>query len=256
MAEQDRPVLSIQTIAAQGLKINQYDVPYAPGRKIGVERTAQVVDCYVVLMAASNGRVVPITTLAKEAKVSWIVAKRIVNDYHSGDPFRSCTMVQDRRRGVGSRLELTHEQECFLLWLRFDNPFRTRNEYIVEFGARFEMLLSKSFITNWFRRRFKRRAELGVAIQVPVDKFRPENIDNYDGYCAFVEGIASRRFCFLDEKLLKGSELYDAKGRPDPITGCRPTHIVAPDFRNTYCIIMMCSIARVKVSPFIFNAGK
>lgn len=89
MAEKDRPVLSIQAIATQGPKINQYDVPYAPGHKIGLERSAQVVDCYLVLMTALNGPVVPIATLGKEAKVSWIVAKRIFDEYHSGDPFQS-----------------------------------------------------------------------------------------------------------------------------------------------------------------------
>ena len=65
---------------------------------------------------------------------------------------------------------------------------------------------------------------------VPVDKFRPENIDNYDGFCAFMQEIASFRFCFLDEKILKGLDLYDAKGRMDSITGCWSTHIVAPNF--------------------------
>ena len=63
---------------------------------------------------------------------------------------------------------------------------------------------------------------------VSLGKFCPENIDNYNSFCAFLQVIASRRFCFLDEKLLKGLELYDAKGGPDPITGCQSTHVVAP----------------------------
>ena len=155
MAEHDRPVLSIEIITTQGFKINQYDITYAPGGKIGVEQNAIVVDCYVVLMGASNGRVVPVDTLAKEAKVPWIGAKRIIEDYQSGDPFWSCKRVQDRCCGIGLRLGLTHEQECFLLCLRFNNPFRTCNKYITEFDARFGMVFSKSFITNWFRRRFK-----------------------------------------------------------------------------------------------------
>ena len=71
----------------------------------------------------------------------------------------------------------------------------------------------------------------------------------------FERGISSRRFCFFDEKSLKGSELYNTKGRSDPLSGLAPVNAVTPDFRNTYCLIGMCSIDNSKHKPFIYNIG-
>ena len=90
---------------------------------------------------------------------------------------------------------------------------------------------------------------------VPIDKMRPQNIEDYDAYCAYVKGISARQFCFVDEKSLKGAELYNTKGRSDPLTGLAPVNVVTPDFRNTYCLIGMCSIDNSKQKPFIYNIG-
>ena len=89
-----------------------------------------------------------------------------------------------------------------------------------------------------------------------MDKFRPENINSYESYCAFVSGIASERICFVDEKSLRGAELFNVKGRSDPITGVPPSHIVNPDFRNTYCIMGICSVNKEKARPFVYNIGE
>ena len=56
-----------------------------------------------------------------------------------------------------------------------------------------------------------------------------ENIDLYNSFCAFAREIPTYRFCFVDKKLLKGSELHNVKGRTDPFTGEWPDHIVDID---------------------------
>ena len=91
---------------------------------------------------------------------------------------------------------------------------------------------------------------------VPVDKFWPENIDSYESFCAFVSGIGAKHLCFVDEKSLRGAELFNVKGRADPLTGERPVHIVNPDFQNSYCVMGICSVNRRKSQPFLYNIGE
>ena len=65
-----------------------------------------------------------------------------------------------------------------------------------------------------------------------------------------MSGINAERICFVDEKSLKGAELFNVKGRGDPLTGERPFHIVNLDFRNTYCVMGICLVNRRKLKPF------
>ena len=67
--------------------------------------------------------------------------------------------------------------------------------------------------------------------------------------------IGSDRLCFVDEKSLKGAELFNVKGRADPLTGEPPVHVVNPDFRNTYCVMGICSVNQHKLKPFLYNIG-
>ena len=123
------------------------------------------------------------------------------------------------------------------------------NLFFFQFGIK----LLRSFITRWFWDRFEKWGGLKVAQIVPVDKFRLENIDSYESFCAFVSEIAAERICFVNEKSLKGAELFNVKGWGDPLTGERPVHIVNPDFRNTYCVMGICSVNRRKLKPFSYN---
>ena len=68
--------------------------------------------------------------------------------------------------------------------------------------------------------------------------------------------IGSERLCFVDEKSLQGSELFNVKGRADPLTGEGPAHIVKSDFGNTYCVMEICLVNRMKLQPFLYNIGE
>ena len=61
------------------LNLNTFNRTYAPCHIIGVEHMAEIVDCYVNLMVVSNGHLVPVALLEKEASISWKVAKGILN---------------------------------------------------------------------------------------------------------------------------------------------------------------------------------
>ena len=84
MGEENGVDPDLHALKEQVLKLNMFNRAYLPSRIIGVERTAEIVDWFVKLMAASNGRLVLVAVLAKVAFISWKVAKGIIDGYHSG----------------------------------------------------------------------------------------------------------------------------------------------------------------------------
>ena len=164
--------------------------------------------------------------------------------------------MKKNRSMPGSRIGLTQDHKCFLLWLRFEDLFQTNDDYVDQFFFKFGIKLSQSFITRWFRDRFVTRGGLIAAEILSIDKFRPEHISCYDGFCVYVRDLEMYWFCFCNEKALKGAELFNVKGRADLFTGERPTHVVNSDFRNTYCVIGMCSISRRKSKAFVYTIGE
>ena len=61
-----------------------------------------------------------------------------------------------------------------------------------------------------------------------------------------------RRIKFIDEKWLKGAEIYFIKARADPKTGQLPDILVGSNFRNTYSIVGFCGIDR-HTPPFHYT---
>ena len=79
---------------------------------------------------------------------------------------------------------------------------------------------------------------------IPIDKFKPENALCIHEYLLTISLLLPQifRIKFGDKKPLKGSELFSAKARRDPLTGDVPPTIVDSNFRNTYNIIGFCGI--------------
>jgi hypothetical protein len=90
---------------------------------------------------------------------------------------------------------------------------------------------------------------------VPIDKFRPKNIINYAEFCSYIQTIDPQRLVFTEEKSFKAEEGIINFGRPDPLTGKKPTQIVSSDFRNRYCIMGMTPISRVKGKAVVYTIG-
>ena len=88
------------------------------------------------------------------------------------------------------------------------------------------------------------QGNLGKLNQVPIDKFTPENVLKVIEHWDFIGRVDPFWLKFGDEKPLKGEDLFNQKGRADPLNGEREPIIVDSDFLNTYNIIGMCGIAR------------
>ena len=94
-----------------------------------------------------------------------------------------------------------------------------------------------------------------AAILVPLDKIKCLNILKYEDICMYVMQIAPYRLVFVDEKSLKGAELFNKKGRPDPLTGEVIMRLVGGAFQNTYCLMGMITINKEKGKPMIYYLG-
>ena len=242
-----------------GILINQYGGLYMKGCAIGSTRIAQVIKIYAEMLACSENVKVPVAALAREAQVSWHVAKRATEAYHGvgsdqGGLPAGCRA--NRGGGTGSRVNLTYEQECFILFMRFEDPFMTNEDYISKFYERYGVVLSRSFVTRWLRDQFAKRGHKISANLVPIDKLRFANVIKYDEYFAYVQYVPARRLVFIDEKMLKGAKVVNRKGRGCPVTGQPPVRLVSPDFRNTYCLMGMCSVNVEKQKSVLYTIGK
>lgn len=84
---------------------------------------------------------------------------------------------------------------------------------------------------------------------VPYDKFKPENQVRAYEYLKALFNLHPEKIKFVDEKHLRGEELFAQKVRRDPCSGLVPIVLVDPDFRNTHNITAFCSINRQNVAP-------
>jgi len=248
-----------RSIIERGVSMNKHGGLYVNGNMLGSERFAQVIKIYAKMLGRSQNGKVPVAALSREAQVSWHVDKRAIEEYHDVDSAQGRLQAGcrvDCGGGTGSRVKLTYEQECYILFLRFEDPFMTNKDYITKFFEQYGVVLSKSFITRWFQDRFSKRGHLVTANLVPIDKLRFVNVIKYDNYCGYVRYIPMQRLVFIDEKLLKGVEVANRKGRGCPVTGKPPVCLVSPDFRNTYCLMGMCSINENKQRSVLYTIGE
>lgn len=149
MAQQDELDLDAHAVQHVRLRVNKYNEYYAHGVKMGEERKAFLLDSYVALLAEVNGRPVPVLALSKRASVCWKVSRHMIDEYHGG-VVDCCHEKAKKKSRPGSRIGLTSEYENFLLWLCFEYPFWTNDDYVKRFFFQFGIKLSRSFITHWF----------------------------------------------------------------------------------------------------------
>ena len=98
----------------------------------------------------------PVLALSQRAGVCWKVSCCIIDEYHGGGVDFCVEKVKKKSRS-GLRIGLTSQHESFLLWLHFEDAFRTNEDYMQIFLAEFGIKLSRSFITRWFWDRFEKR---------------------------------------------------------------------------------------------------
>ena len=255
MTETNVEDLRLQNIADRSLTFNRNGGVYSNGRPLPEERYLLIVEKYLDLLIESDTGRVTIDQVARASNVGWHTANKTINRFISGRDVLGTSSQIIRPIGPGSKLGLTYEHETYILSLLFENPFRRNQDYVDRLFERYGLRVSSSFVTRWFQRRFKRKGRMTAPELVPLDKLKLSNIVKYKEFCSYVMHVASYRLVFVDEKSLKGAELFNEKGRPDPITGEQVSRLVGGDFRNTYCLMGMITINVEKGRPMVYSIG-
>jgi hypothetical protein len=159
-----------------------------------------------------------------------------------------------RLKQPGTRTLDSHDVACLIILLR-ENPSRTLESYRRELFYATRTITSTSTICRFWKNGFDTAANLRKANMVPIDKFKPENIERALEYIHAVLSLDQSRLKFVDEKSLKGAEIFNHKVQRDPITGEVPSIITDSDFRNTYTIIGLCGVD-TSAPPFFFNLNQ
>lgn len=241
-------------LASHGYMLNRHGGIYEPGKTLNITRKLEVVGIFAELRA-KNGKDPSIQSVAKIAKVDWSTAKSILEELEEhGRILLPHERIKFRFRGVGI-LSLDEQDELCLLNLRFENPARTNQSYVNELFRRTGTVVSATLVSVWFKKRFEFDGSFKVPSYVPIDKFKPENMAIYRNFCRLKATVHPMRWKFVDEKHLKGCELYSKRVRADPLTGQVPSTVVTSDFRNTYNIVGFCG-CDPKKNPIKYTIGQ
>ena len=185
-------------------------------------------------------------------KCSNFFASKVIRSCESGKYNNNFHSQQDRAIGVGS-LCMSLVDILTLFELRYENPYRSNKSCIKNLKHRTGTTISSATVTRFWKEN-KRMLRKGSV--VPMGKFNFNNRRYYAFYTRIVNNIDPVRLVFTDEKLLKGYEIYNKKGRSDE-NGMLPPLPVLPDYRNTYCIMGLLHCNTTKTAPALcFSVGE
>jgi hypothetical protein len=135
----------------------------------------------------------------------------------------------------------SHDVACLIILL-WQNPSWILESYRRELFYATGTITSTSKICCFWKNGFCTAANLQKVNMVPIDKFKPENIERAVEYIHAVLSLDQSWLKFVDEKSLKGAEIFNHKVWRDPITGEVPCIITDPNFCITYTIIGVCGV--------------
>ena len=106
-----------------------------------------------------------------------------------------------------------------LVNLYYEDSSRSLNSYSRELQLITGTIVSVQTISRLFLHEFPYSARLRRPNVVPIDKFRPENMERAVEYISYVATIDPRRIKYGDEKHLKGRDVFNRNNRRNPFTG-------------------------------------
>ena len=138
---------------------------------ISVEKYIFIVKKFEEIKTIGGTDHVSINMVAQETKVNWYNAKNVILCHEAGIGYKGMDMDKFRQSKIGDRLNLDFNDKSYLLWLRFDNPFRPNKDYVAKMYEDRVFIMSEATVSRWFNHIFARRGSKMKANVVPVDKF-------------------------------------------------------------------------------------
>ena len=226
--------------ASSGYRRNEYDSLYLTGIPYDFAKKINVAEEYLRQSTAAGGLRPCISAVSRAAKVSRCFVRRIereINEKAAVTP-----TVVGRKSGGPGGYSLDALDYYLILRLYRELPTRTLASYVEELQLQHGVSVCVNTMKDVLLKSFAYRSNLHACNVVPLDKFRPTNLVKAFNFRNDLIKFHPRRVKCIDEKLIKGEELYHRRARRDPETGVVPPTYSTADFRNSYSCLGMTSI--------------
>ena len=147
---------------------------------------------------------------------------------------------------------MKQEAGVFLLALRTEKPNRSNLDYIRELHRRNGTLVTSSFVTRWFKKRFNYPGSFRKPNIVPLDRFNTGNLLRYIDFCNVIDKFPDKTVLnFLDEKNIVNKDALPSKIRADPLTGFMHFIPISGDLHDAFNLLQ--SFQRTKTRAIRLN---
>lgn len=242
------------------MNVNANGGRYHQGRRYGMDKKLAVVDAILDLEIeeGATGRAnVPYRRIAERAQVSVDFAHKVGREYYSTGTVTSPDErhVQILKKRVPRKLGPL--ESVVLLSLRVDDDRRSLRDYCRALFLDTGTMVSPETVDRFFKTRFEFRGSLRKPNLVPLDKWKPRNIEAYHKFMETLGGLPDhKKYHFVDEKHLANKDGMNGKVRACPLTGKIRAIPVNGSFRMTYNMMAIISANPRKSCPISYILGK
>jgi len=181
--------------------------------------------------------------VARQCKVSATTVGKVAKEIAEYGGARDPKEIRRQKAGpVGLCRELDECDSLVLFWLYMQEPSRSLENYVSWLEFLTGTVVSVSTVSRFFNHCFPHRGGLCRPNLVPLDKFRPDNIEKAFEYLQLISQFSPYRIKFCDEKHLKGNQVFNRKNRRNVLTGQVPFMPTSSDMTNTYTMFGVCGI--------------
>lgn len=222
--------------------VNKNGGYYSSGCRFTEERWVEILDIFYNLTFQIGDRDCSPTELAEAARISWGSAKKAVIYGEIGliPPGRKCG---HGKRGVGSLLEMEMHHHFYIYELYLRNPSRPLLSYCDKLEKKYGKKVSEMTIHRWFRNIGPFKGSLRLTSRFPPAKDSWETQHLLQQYLSFVGPLDHRGLVFMDEKPMKGIDIYKHV-RKDPFTDHTPNLTCDANSKNRYNVLAAVSLKK------------
>ena len=219
-----------------------------------METKLRVAALYIDARDKCDGARPSINAIAKESGVGWHYVEKVETELlDTGEVALPKDIYRTRAYPDSPGARTLDAIDSFVLYALYQkDQQRSLDSYVNHLFYYTGTVVSASVVSRFFLHAFPIKGGLCKPNLVPYDKFRPANIQKAKEYVRILAQLDPTRVKYCDEKSLKGKSIYNKKPRRDIVTGIIPAVLTAPDLRNTYSIIGICSIDR-RTTPVRFR---
>ena len=239
--------------------VNNAGRTYLAGKEYSADQYEQFL-LHLIDYVERNGHIPSLRSLSRDLRIAKTTAKKVLNIYngsHVLDATKRHRVFANTHKQCeyGSR-SLNDEQQVFLLALYQKDHTMSLYKYQRELEQKYSKKVSTSTLSRWFAYQFPFRSTVKKSSVFPKLKDSDFNIYRLHNYINFMANIHPCRLIFIDEKPVRGRELYERKTRKCPFTGHTPQLRAHLKIKNTFNLMAGVRIGNTNNDCLFYQLGK